>query len=161
MRNFWKMSIACGILLGGICILSGCDFGTPVMDNLPEDYNEEQKIENNNVEENKEVIVSTNESLIFTDEAGDSTMTFLFEGQELKKVEWIIETGDVEVAKQLSETYQEEEYTSLYQVAVEDTKVFLTYTEEYVNDTFAGMTKEQIELALEADGYLIKSDAEV
>lgn len=159
MKKLWKTYIACGILFSILVIFVGCDNETPVLDNLPENHEEQPSVEDNNVEENhKETVIATEESLVFTDEAGDSTMTFLFQQGVLENVEWTIETGDAEVAKRLGETYQEEEYASLYQVEVNDTKVILTYTEEYVQATFDGMTKEQIELALEADGYLVSNE---
>ena len=94
------------------------------------------------------------DSLVFEDKNGN-TMTYSFEGEDLKEIEWRIKFENEELAVQARKEYEAEEFKKMYDCKTEENILVLRYTDEYIK-SYQNMTRSEIEDNLIKGGYQLK-----
>ena len=101
-----------------------------------------------------DTIYSDKDTLKFMDENG-YVLTIHYSDSLVEDAEWVIVTDSEEDADKLIQYYSDK--IEMFDATLDGTTVILKYTEEYLDETFGSVTKDEMEEYLGKKGYeLIK-----
>lgn len=156
MKNrYLAITIGCVIIIIALVMWLGAIKNNQIENkenaNLKTGYKDVSSLESTNT--TGEVKVKE-DSLVFEDEKGN-TMTYVFEGEALTKVEWRIKYETEEAALNAKKEYEAEEFKNMYDSSSEGNLLVLKYKDEYIK-SYANMTRTELEDNLIKGGYELK-----
>lgn len=150
MKKYLKLMLISAILSSMILTLSACgekeeEHKEDILNNeMPEKIEEE-------VEDIKVKVKSTEDSIIIAEEETGTKMTLIFdENEKVKEFYMTAEVDTEEDAQTLKNIYSSEEFSTQCTARVEGKTVIIEYNEQYINTMFEGETRETIEASLVA-----------
>lgn len=149
-----KKILGYGIIILLCVFLVGCGNETTEENNDSNTTNNTDNSELDSTEdENDGKWISTDDKLIFIDDDG-YYMVFTYDGEVLSKVEWVMDFEDDATAQMAYDLYTSG-YDTMYDVAIDDTVVTLTLTDDYAQATYGTISKSDMETYMENAGYII------
>jgi hypothetical protein len=145
------------VLVGFACVLLvGCGNENVIEEKETDKVNTNENITDETDNENNDdlKLVSTDDKLIFSNTEG-FYMVFNYEGEVLKNIEWVMDYENPPPAQIAYDIYNTDEYSNEYEVSLDDTKVTLTYKEDYADQTYGSISKTEMENYMKATGYTI------